>query len=90
MRGARCLLTFCVIAAGIIPADAGSTGLVVSGRQDLRDHPRGCGEHGVSALFGQKWIGSSPRMRGAQTTAPCITIFHGIIPADAGSTSLLC
>ena len=53
-----------------------------------RDHPRGCGEHypGLGGLGG--YMGSSPRMRGA----PCLTVricpWPGIIPADAGSTSL--
>ena len=45
MRGARCLLTFCVVAAGIIPADAGSTWCSLWLWLPPRDHPRGCGEH---------------------------------------------
>ena len=30
---------------GIIPADAGSTSLYVGTAPEIRDHPRGCGEH---------------------------------------------
>ena len=34
-------------------------------------------------------VGSSPRMRGALTTAREVLITDGIIPADAGSTAIL-
>ena len=36
-----------VVVAGIIPADAGSTGPVQVFDDGCRDHPRGCGEHQV-------------------------------------------
>ena len=34
-------------------------------------------------------LGSSPRMRGALTLCPVNKVLIGIIPADAGSTSML-
>ena len=72
---------------GIIPADAGSTPGASPGPADRQDHPRGCGEHASSRVFGSFSIGSSPRMRGARPRPypPCHG--RGIIPADAGSTS---
>ena len=71
----------------IIPADAGST-LAGSGPVPLsRDHPRGCGEHMMIAIFVGPSAGSSPRMRGALTLGQQRCLEHRIIPADAGSTS---
>ena len=34
------------------------------------DHPRGCGEHGVTQQAIRYWEGSSPRMRGALGMTP--------------------
>ena len=71
---------------GIIPADAGSTAPVHEPRAALRDHPRGCGEHGPSFCARPRVIGSSPRMRGALRGFSHAYGNGGIIPADAGST----
>ena len=76
--------------SGIIPADAGSTQPVDRELDIIRDHPRGCGEHGAPPYSVAPWPGSSPRMRGAPTTAPSPMRSCRIIPADAGSTWAAC
>ena len=71
---------------GIIPADAGSTGNWAHGKRNIRDHPRGCGEH-IAALPNAGTVpGSSPRMRGAPIQNLSDSVDSRIIPADAGST----
>ena len=73
--------------ARIIPADAGSTYTNTEGRDMLKDHPRGCGEHWQTGCSQASSPGSSPRMRGALMIPPRYALFVRIIPADAGSTS---
>ena len=51
----------------IIPADAGSTYLGAEKYIRLWDHPRGCGEHISITPNEFRYMGSSPRMRGALT-----------------------
>ena len=68
MRGARAHPLACRHALGIIPAYAGSTHGSLSQRQSARDHPRVCGEHFTTVREWQPFAGSSPRMRGAQTS----------------------
>ena len=72
--------------AGIIPADAGSTVGGSDPKLAILDHPRGCGEHRVGLSRKHRWVGSSPRMRGAQVSGAGVGSGRGIIPADAGST----
>ena len=72
---------------GIIPADAGSTRTVVAHRSWRQDHPRGCGEHPISACSMPRLRGSSPRMRGALQSRVSLCADIRIIPADAGSTN---
>ena len=74
--------------AGIIPADAGSTVISTSKTVGSPDHPRGCGEHQNKVLQAKLDEGSSPRMRGAPTDRSKSAHHSGIIPADAGSTSM--
>ena len=87
MRGALRLAAASEVVARIIPADAGSTFPLGRYPTYIWDHPRGCGEHDAQRSDLLKRDGSSPRMRGAQSsgTLPC----NGgrIIPADAGSTA---
>ena len=52
------------------------------------DHPRGRGEHSCWYWDPESGSGSSPRMRGALGGPFGIVISAGIIPADAGSTTL--
>ena len=86
MRGApRPVLGYCA-AAGIIPADAGSTRLRQDSSDGSRDHPRRCGEHPSAASRPRLPRGSSPRMRGALQRQFPHQARQRIIPADAGST----
>ena len=71
---------------GIIPADAGSTGINSACQIDGWDHPRGCGEHVSTNMPTLISAGSSPRMRGAPDSLCQPIPGIGIIPADAGST----
>ena len=71
---------------GIIPADAGSTLRLGKATGVYQDHPRGCGEHSISANVLKTSLGSSPRMRGAPCRINVGGLQIGIIPADAGST----
>ena len=73
-------------AAGIIPADAGSTLFQIHCICKHGDHPRGCGEHSPFEKFVHPFPGSSPRMRGAHHLGAQPGLVHRIIPADAGST----
>ena len=75
-----------LISGRIIPADAGSTAARDCRRSRDKDHPRGCGEHGLPCLSYACALGSSPRMRGALNILGRFIAHAGIIPADAGST----
>ena len=68
MRGTRIFITSCVAVFGIIPAYAGNTREKFLYVLERGDHPRVCGEHLVffAAVCGGR--GSSPRMRGTQST----------------------
>ena len=87
MRGA--LLAFICVSAPlrIIPADAGSTVRDAIDGYESEDHPRGCGEHKIFPNLSTPAQGSSPRMRGAQSSRLTVLSRPRIIPADAGSTS---
>ena len=86
MRGALRFPVAPGLRRGIIPADAGSTPLVIRWGILSEDHPRGCGEHDMHIATYNGDYGSSPRMRGALILIPLYLILLGIIPADAGST----
>ena len=87
MRGALREINPALLCKRIIPADAGSTCTSLPDSTSLRDHPRGCGEHPLLLTVWDKFQGSSPRMRGAQVPSVALRVSHGIIPADAGSTT---
>ena len=70
----------------IIPADAGSTTIKAINAVNIKDHPRGCGEHCGFENVDMTLLGSSPRMRGALRYLCGLAIRIRIIPADAGST----
>ena len=74
---------------GIIPAYAGSTLSYMSPEERDGDHPRVCGEHLFRNCEPAFCAGSSPRMRGALSTALSSVSQLGIIPAYAGSTTAL-
>ena len=72
---------------GIIPAYAGSTMFRRLSLRPCKDHPRVCGEHNNSFCCSVMSLGSSPRMRGAQTCYRKPGCRQRIIPAYAGSTA---
>ena len=74
--------------AGIIPADAGNTCRRPKIVRDCKDHPRGCGEHIQADCAKLRQDGSSPRMRGTLDGIVNHRPEHGIIPADAGNTTI--
>ena len=72
---------------GIIPAYAGNTFRPVMVGVRPRDHPRVCGEHALLANANAEPLGSSPRMRGTQSSSAKSDYRRGIIPAYAGNTA---
>ena len=88
MRGALRDSEWKAFAGRIIPADAGSTQCKSLAETHSQDHPRGCGEHLLCMIHFPIVSGSSPRMRGAHRPRCGFILLCGIIPADAGSTSL--
>ena len=71
---------------GIIPAHAGLTLRLGSGRAIRGDHPRACGAHTASTTTRPIITGSSPRMRGSLHIITRFVVIVGIIPAHAGLT----
>ena len=71
----------------IIPAGAGLTSRRRDRRQEVWDHPRGCGAHYAEAVLGAVETGSSPRVRGSLAVLSGRSQKHGIIPAGAGLTA---
>ena len=74
---------------GIIPAYAGNTDDIIIPVRAIRDHPRVCGEHKITAGGASMEAGSSPRMRGTPFSGSLLIAWLGIIPAYAGNTSVL-
>ena len=68
MRGAQKPKAPRNLTTWIIPADAGSTGIVQLVSTLTKDHPRGCGEHIKTTGTLTVGEGSSPRMRGARVS----------------------
>ena len=50
---------------GLIPASVGSIALTTTGQATAGAHPRERGEHLPNRLFPGRFVGSSPRARGA-------------------------
>ena len=87
MRGTPFTSACCPASAGIIPAYAGNTEEKIVRVVHVWDHPRVCGEHFAFAFLEVSIEGSSPRMRGTQTTFTLKKPDRGIIPAYAGNTA---
>ena len=87
MRGTQNIEIIDNLADGIIPACAGNTGgwQLLVGRHG--DHPRVCGEHSTSMMYGVACAGSSPRVRGTRRVHSRPHGADGIIPACAGNTT---
>ena len=86
MRGTRHHHQFITPEERIIPAYAGNTNEIRSGRPYGRDHPRVCGEHNGQNVGTISVVGSSPRMRGTLNGKFDPQSGSGIIPAYAGNT----
>ena len=54
------------------------------GHITLRDHPRTCGEKGISDFSGNYEDGSPPHMRGKEDSKKYYEELGGITPAHAG------
>ena len=74
------------VAAGIIPAYAGSTTILTCGAGTCADHPRIRGEHLACLKSSRNGRGSSPHTRGAHPSTRLSISHPRIIPAYAGST----
>ena len=88
VRGTRVPQPTSLAMAGIIPACAGNTSLVLLVESFSWDHPRVCGEHSASIMRSRFSVGSSPRVRGTLASVVEVIGFAGIIPACAGNTAL--
>ena len=86
-RGALAALRWKEVAAGVIPACAGSTIPVWECRVGFGGHPRMRGEHSNACTAKRSLLGSSPHARGARRPARCSPRFARVIPACAGSTA---
>ena len=70
----------------ITPADAGTRALMREGLNEMKDHPRGCGDKNYFSINFYWFIGSPPRMRG-QVIPPGLSLSRcWITPADAGTS----
>ena len=70
----------------LIPAHAGSTGLISKHPLVSWAHPRSRGEHRCSQSHPRRASGSSPLTRGALKRRASSGVIAGLIPAHAGST----
>ncbi len=86
MRGTRAAGGAPVERRRFIPAYAGDTPYVCSGRPACAVHPRVCGEHISQESPRLHGGGSSPRMRGTHLPAPMAKPDTRFIPAYAGNT----
>ena len=69
---------------GITPAHAGKSPAMSPGHITLRDHPRTCGEKGISDFSGNYEDGSPPHMRGKEWWQKSASCPMRITPAHAG------
>ena len=72
--------------AGIIPALAGNTVVVVLNSVEDADHPRSRGEYGLIGINYEARVGSSPLSRGIRFLTDSMALHKRIIPALAGNT----
>ena len=70
-----------------IPACAGNTLNCLATPNTRSVHPRVCGEHRDEPVSGRCFHGSSPRVRGTQTTFQMVKLKNRFIPACAGNTT---
>ena len=72
----------------IIPANTGRIPTGPRSPANPGDHPREYGENLDVALYSNRKLGSSPRIRGESTPAPLVHPSFGIIPANTGRIGL--
>ena len=87
-RGAHEDAALLALAAGLIPAHAGSTGELAVVYRTATAHPRSRGEHSMVVEVIQLVGGSSPLTRGARPIRLCLPLRQRLIPAHAGSTTV--
>ena len=84
VRGKARFRLHCPRGAAITPACAGKSKLLIVHGQQLRDHPRVCGEKDAAFPAFSTYWGSPPRVRGKVCTVPLRPLGVGITPACAG------
>ncbi len=77
------------VGAGITPAHAGRTLLVLLIIESFQDHPRSCGKDINFSIDCQPVIGSPPLMREGLIAGLVLVTTGGITPAHAGRTCKL-
>ena len=87
VRGKARFRLHCPRGAAITPACAGKSKLLIVHGQQLRDHPRVCGEKDAAFPAFSTYWGSPPRVRGKGLAAAAAVHAHGITPACAGKSS---
>ena len=86
VRGKRTEFATGAVRDRITPAGAGKTVFGTDRRAAAEDHPRRCGENGISVPSVKTITGSPPQVRGKHRQ-PCETVCRqGITPAGAGKT----
>ena len=86
MRGKVSGQKLWMVLCGITPAYAGKRSTATKYFQQIRDHPRVCGEKCSSKLFVKELSGSPPRMRGKVNAIFPPPGQPGITPAYAGKS----
>ena len=84
MRGKVCLLGSKTGLTGITPACAGKRKPRIIVIRQFQDHPRTCGEKGLSTFWSRNHSGSPPHMRGKDYRSNVRSIAPRITPAHAG------
>ena len=88
MRGKLPAIGQTPLPAGNIPAYAGKTRGVPHVGHEQQEHPRVCGENSVGGNCFPVYTGTSPRMRGKQSSSQLLMYRRGNIPAYAGKTTV--
>ena len=73
----------------LIPAGAGTTWVSLCYCGHQRAHPRRCGDHLDDGHTLVSHQGSSPQVRGPPGLACATAVINGLIPAGAGTTSMM-
>ena len=89
VRGKHCVTVYIDDAGRITPACAGKTYVDGADLQQIRDHPRVCGENPVCVSEFPRALGSPPRVRGKPGVLRNDSMKERITPACAGKTSPL-